>query len=183
MEASQLTPLQIKYRDEFRARRARIAAAAKPDKPLVCLSASARAKMEAAPKVELPPEPAPVETWAERQIRLYQPWFTVEEIEPGITIRPQVATVMQVCSRFFDISMNDIKSIRRHGPVVRCRQIAMFLTKEFTLRTLPEIGRAFGNRDHTTVIHAVRKIERKAAEDPELAAELDVLRRRIREAL
>ena len=60
---------------------------------------------------------------------------------------------------------------------MRPRQIAMFLAKTLTPRSLPEIGRRFGNRDHTTVLHAVRKIEDLARNDQILAQELDLLKR------
>ncbi|KAF0124227.1 MAG: dnaA, partial [Methylocystaceae bacterium] len=61
--------------------------------------------------------------------------------------------------------------------VVRPRQIAMYLSKVLTLRSLPEIGRRFGGRDHTTVLHAVRKIEELAAKDKGLAEVIELLKR------
>ena len=61
--------------------------------------------------------------------------------------------------------------------VARPRQIAMYLSKQLTTRSLPEIGRKFGGRDHTTVIHAVRKIEQLREEDPALDEDVDLLRR------
>lgn len=67
----------------------------------------------------------------------------------------------------------DLKSQRRTGPVVRARQVAMYLAKKLTPASLPEIGRRFGGRDHTTVIHAVRKIEALAATDVALAASIE----------
>jgi chromosomal replication initiator protein len=60
---------------------------------------------------------------------------------------------------------------------VRPRQIAMYLAKVMTPRSLPEIGRRFGNRDHTTVLHAVRKIEEMARADYALAQEIELLKR------
>jgi chromosomal replication initiator protein len=65
--------------------------------------------------------------------------------------------------------------------VVRPRQIAMYLAKSLTLRSLPEIGRRFGGRDHTTVLHAVRKIEGMVGKDTELAGEIDHLKRMLQE--
>jgi chromosomal replication initiator protein len=65
--------------------------------------------------------------------------------------------------------------------VVRPRQIAMYLAKSLTLRSLPEIGRRFGGRDHTTVLHAVRKIEGMVVKDQELATEIDHLKRMLQE--
>jgi chromosomal replication initiator protein len=65
--------------------------------------------------------------------------------------------------------------------VVRPRQIAMYLAKTLTLRSLPEIGRRFGGRDHTTVLHAVRKIEGLVGNDNMLAEEVELLKRLLQE--
>jgi chromosomal replication initiator protein len=65
--------------------------------------------------------------------------------------------------------------------VVRPRQVAMYLAKTLTLRSLPEIGRRFGGRDHTTVLHAVRKIEGLVGNDAMLADEIEVLKRQLQE--
>jgi chromosomal replication initiator protein len=65
--------------------------------------------------------------------------------------------------------------------VVRPRQVAMYLAKTLTLRSLPEIGRRFGGRDHTTVLHAVRKIENLVNKDSSLAGEIDLLKRQLQE--
>jgi chromosomal replication initiator protein len=72
-------------------------------------------------------------------------------------------------------------SSRRTANVVRPRQIAMYLAKTLTLRSLPEIGRRFGGRDHTTVLHAVRKIESLIGTDNGLAAEIEVLKSQLQE--
>jgi chromosomal replication initiator protein len=65
--------------------------------------------------------------------------------------------------------------------VVRPRQVAMYLAKTLTLRSLPEIGRRFGGRDHTTVLHAVRKIENLVSTDSALAEEIELLKRQLQE--
>ncbi len=70
-------------------------------------------------------------------------------------------------------------SNRRTRSVVHPRQIAMYLAKSMTPRSLPEIGRRFGGRDHTTVLHAVRKIEDLVSRDVALAEEIETLRRLI----
>jgi chromosomal replication initiator protein len=64
---------------------------------------------------------------------------------------------------------------------VRPRQVAMYLAKTLTLRSLPEIGRRFGGRDHTTVLHAVRKIENLVHNDTSLAEEIESLKRQLQE--
>ena len=68
--------------------------------------------------------------------------------------------IQTVTSNFFSISLNDMLSPRRSRPLARPRQIAMYFAKKLTTRSLPEIGRKFANRDHTTVIHAVKTIDK-----------------------
>jgi len=70
-----------------------------------------------------------------------------------------------------------MQSARRSQNVARPRQVAMYLAKALTSRSLPEIGRKFGGRDHTTVLHAVRKVQEVKAQDREFSEDLDILRR------
>ena len=70
-------------------------------------------------------------------------------------------------------------SQRRSRPLARPRQIAMYLAKKMTTRSLPEIGRRFANRDHTTVIHSVKTIEKLRKEDNELNINIDSLKNKI----
>uniref|UniRef100_UPI003BAA497F chromosomal replication initiator protein DnaA n=1 Tax=Stappia sp. TaxID=1870903 RepID=UPI003BAA497F len=91
--------------------------------------------------------------------------------------RVKIEEIQRVVSKHYNVSKADLLSARRTRTIVRPRQIAMFLAKTLTPRSLPEIGRRFGNRDHTTVLHAVRKIEDLARNDQILAQELDLLKR------
>lgn len=77
----------------------------------------------------------------------------------------------------YNLRMTDILSPRRARSVARPRQVAMFLAKTLTTKSLPEIGRRFGGRDHTTVIHAVRRIEELRAHDNQIAEDVELLRR------
>jgi chromosomal replication initiator protein len=77
----------------------------------------------------------------------------------------------------YNLRMSDIQSARRSRSVARPRQVAMFLAKTLTSRSLPEIGRKIGGRDHTTVIHAVRKIEELRKTDSQIAEDVEILRR------
>jgi chromosomal replication initiator protein len=77
----------------------------------------------------------------------------------------------------FKIRVSDMSSARRSRAVARPRQVAMYLSKQLTSRSLPEIGRAFGGRDHTTVIHAVRKIEELVKADTAFAEDVELLTR------
>lgn len=86
-----------------------------------------------------------------------------------------VATIIRAVAGYYKISVRDMLSARRTRSVVRPRQVAMYLAKQLTLRSLPDIGRRFGGRDHTTVLHAVRKIESLRAINPELDRQLKEL--------
>ena len=79
-----------------------------------------------------------------------------------------VDKIQNVVSNYFNIALTDMLSQRRSRPLARPRQIAMYLAKKMTSRSLPEIGRRFANRDHTTVIHAVKTINRLAEQDEEM---------------
>ncbi|MEM7069530.1 MAG: chromosomal replication initiator protein DnaA [Pseudomonadota bacterium] len=95
--------------------------------------------------------------------------------------RVRIEDIQRIVARQFNVSKNDLLSNRRTRVIVRPRQIAMYLSKVMTPRSLPEIGRRFGGRDHTTVLHAVRKIEALTAEDQKLSHEIELLKRLILE--
>jgi chromosomal replication initiator protein len=77
----------------------------------------------------------------------------------------------------YNLRMTDILSPRRARSVARPRQVAMFLAKKLTSKSLPEIGRSFGGRDHTTVMHGVKRIEELCAVDNQIAEDVELLRR------
>ena len=79
-----------------------------------------------------------------------------------------VDKIQNIVSNYFNIPLSDMLSQRRSRPLARPRQIAMYLAKKMTTRSLPEIGRRFANRDHTTVIHAVKTIKRLSEQDDEM---------------
>ena len=79
-----------------------------------------------------------------------------------------VDKIQNVVSNYFNIGLSEMLSQRRSRPLARPRQIAMYLAKKMTARSLPEIGRRFANRDHTTVIHAVKTITRLSEQDDEM---------------
>jgi chromosomal replication initiator protein len=82
----------------------------------------------------------------------------------------------RVCEHY-NIKMADLLSPRRARAVARPRQVAMYLAKQLTTRSLPEIGRKFGGRDHTTIMHGVRKIEELRGGDPSLNEDIEILTR------
>ena len=86
-----------------------------------------------------------------------------------------VENIQKTVADFFGIKIADMYSKKRPANIARPRQIAMYLAKELTQKSLPEIGELFGGRDHTTVLHAVRKIAADRAKNPEVNHELHVL--------
>ena len=118
------------------------------------------------PLAYVKPEIPPIPTWPAEVIVLHsmlamvrrRRLFTapIEEIAGGYRIQAIQSAVVEV---FAPITLNDMLSARRTANVVAPRQIAMAIAKHLTLRSLPEIGRRFGGRDHTTALHAIRKFQ------------------------
>ena len=90
-----------------------------------------------------------------------------------------IDTIQTTVCQFFKISKNEMLSARRSRYLVRPRQTAIYLAKLLTSKSLPEIGRSFSNRDHTTVIHSVKTIEKLRQEDKELNSNIDYLKNKI----
>jgi chromosomal replication initiator protein len=97
-------------------------------------------------------------------LRAYERRVTIEEIQKRV-------------AEHYGIRLADMQSARRARAVARPRQVAMYLAKQLTPRSLPEIGRKFGGRDHTTVIYAIRKVEELRTADPSLSEDIETLRR------
>ncbi len=89
----------------------------------------------------------------------------------------RIDDILRVVGRHYSISKADLLSARRTRSIVLPRQIGMYLAKKMTPRSLPEIGRRFGGRDHSTVLHAVRKIERELASNEQMKNEIALLTR------
>jgi chromosomal replication initiator protein len=110
---------------------------------------------------------------AEREVR--------DLIRPQDPKKVKIEEIQRIVARHYNVSRGDLLSSRRTANVVRPRQVAMYLAKTLTLRSLPEIGRRFGGRDHTTVLHAVRKIEHLVGNDTSLADEIESLKRQLQD--
>ena len=95
--------------------------------------------------------------------------------------RVRIEDIQKLVASRYNVSRSDILSERRTAAVVKPRQIAMYLSKVLTPRSLPEIGRRFGGRDHTTVLHAVRKIEKALSGDATLSEEVELLKRMLQD--
>ncbi len=117
----------------------------------------------------------------------FEPAITLDRVDEmighlcraGETRKVRIEDIQKVVARHYNVSKVELLSDRRTRTIVKPRQIAMYLSKVLTLRSLPEIGRRFGGRDHTTVLHAVRKIETQAESDDGLAREIELLKRLI----
>ena len=92
-----------------------------------------------------------------------------------------IPNIQKTVADFYKIKVADMHSKKRTRVIARPRQVAMYLAKQLTSRSLPEIGRKFGGRDHSTVIHAVRKIEELISGDTKLGHEVELLKRLINE--
>ena len=116
------------------------------------------------------------------------PTLTVEEVQTllgsalrgGPERRITVDEIQKTVAEHFTLKQADLLSERRTRSVARPRQIAMYLCKQHTTRSYPDIGRRFGGRDHTTVLHGVRKIEELIAQDEQIARDVEALTRKLR---
>jgi chromosomal replication initiator protein len=114
--------------------------------------------------------------------------LTVEEaqglLQPnlrgGVERRITVDEIQKLAAEHYGLKQSDLLSERRTRSVARPRQVAMYLCKQHTTRSYPDIGRRFGGRDHTTVLHAVKKIDELIAKDEQIARDVEALTRRLR---
>lgn len=102
-------------------------------------------------------------------------------IRPQEPKRVKIEDIQRLIARQYNTSRSDLLSRRKTAGIVRPRQIAMYLAKVMTLNSMPEIGRRFAGRDHTTVLHAIRKIEGLVGNDTALAREIEDLKRQLQE--
>ena len=119
----------------------------------------------------------------------FEPTLTLDRVDEllahlvgaGEPKRVRIEDIQRIVARHYNVSRQELVSNRRTRVIVKPRQIAMYLSKTMTPRSFPEIGRRFGGRDHTTVLHAVRKIEELISNDQKLGHEIELLRRLITE--
>ncbi|TBG82627.1 chromosomal replication initiator protein DnaA [Rhizobium leguminosarum] len=121
--------------------------------------------------------------------RSFEPNLSIERVDEllahlvgsGEPRRVRIEDIQRIVARHYNVSRQELVSNRRTRVIVKPRQIAMYLSKTLTPRSFPEIGRRFGGRDHTTVLHAVRKIEELISGDNKLSHEVELLKRLINE--
>ena len=106
--------------------------------------------------------------------------FVKEALKDIVSIQAKfinLDSIQKTVARYYKIKVQDLLSKRRSRSIARPRQVAMYLAKDLTSKSLPEIGESFGGRDHTTVLHAVKTIRRLSQEQPDIAEDLDNLNR------
>jgi chromosomal replication initiation ATPase DnaA len=121
--------------------------------------------------------PYVVTDWVKRQKAIFKELLSV--VSPDAA-QVDMGTIIRVTSTYYGISRNDILSDRRTAHLARARQVAYFLCKNLSRRSFPEIGRKFGGRDHATIIHGVRKIERELRHDTALAHDVAQIKKSLR---
>lgn len=102
-------------------------------------------------------------------------WRGVLTIGPETTTPPTVLAIQNAVAAHYRLTRLELISDRRAREVARPRQVGIWLAKKLTTRSLPDIGRRFGGRDHTTVIHAVRRVDQLRADDPGIARDIAIL--------
>jgi chromosomal replication initiator protein len=112
-----------------------------------------------------------------RQVTLETTHEVLHDILKAHDRRLTIEEIQRKVAEHYNIRLTDMSSARRARAVARPRQVAMWLAKQLTQRSLPEIGRKFGNRDHTTVMHAVSRIHELMARDAAFAEDVELLRR------
>jgi chromosomal replication initiator protein len=112
-----------------------------------------------------------------RQITFETAQEVLHDILKAHDRRVTIEEIQKRVAEKYNIRLTDMASARRSRSVARPRQVAMYLAKQLTSRSLPEIGRKFGNRDHTTVMHAVQRVAELMDRDAAFAEDVELLRR------
>ncbi len=172
LHVERITPTQQKARQLHNRLDQQIKARAKIDSPIKCLSASERSVrfMPPPPFVSLEFAPMPALTvtlWVDHEV--------LPLGRPIIGGKLRIEDIQLAVARHFQVKMVDILGQRRFVQATWARQVAMFLSCRLTWLSLPVIGHHFGGRDHTTVLHGKRKIERLSLIDPQLAMDIDTI--------
>jgi len=112
-----------------------------------------------------------------REINLDMAQDSLADILRSSDRKVTVEEIQRKVSEHYNIRLSDMIGPKRVRTIARPRQVAMYLSKQMTTRSLPDIGRRFGGRDHTTIMHGVRKVEELRSGDPQLSEDLDLLQR------
>jgi len=158
-----MTPYQQQLHEQHKARQQRMAqaAAAKQQKDFAVAQVVAAVESEVLEPLDIP---------------IFLPPRKKEQRADN---KPMVLKIIVAVAHRFEMSVSDVLSHRRTQKHVKPRQIAMYLARVMTLQTLPQIGRSFNGRDHTTVLHAIRKIEGLLPHDDDLRETIDEIEREL----
>lgn len=172
-----MTPTQIELHNARKARLQRIAQAAARVNPKTDSEFSAALNAVEEPVTE------PVEDWAEKQIEENKKlWFSVVEcIKRSPTGRPTIRAIQLATCEVYGVKLNDLLSARRTANVMMPRHVSVYLAKELTGLSYPQIANATGGRDHSTAINSFRTIEKLIKTDADLASEVAAIRSRFNE--
>ncbi len=179
LHVEHITPTQRAAR-EARARLERkIAQHAHPDSSIVCGSASVRAAAAAITTlrrlVEPAPKPAVVELHYEPQPPLTIMLSVIDETPDADLDKLTIPIIQRAVARYYGLLVQQLSGSDRILAIVRPRQVAMFLARRLTNTSLVKIGARFGQRDHTTVLSAINRIENLTIRDPNLAADIHAI--------
>lgn len=163
---TELTPTQLESHERSERFRQAIAKRAAEISP----EAQLRALMQVPPPKPKPPKPVELLPVPNAAIA------DAAEFAFLASWKHEIRHIIEVVARDFNVTMADMLSSRRDQKSVLPRHVAMYLCKEVTLRTLPDIGRRFGGKDHTTILHAVKKIGRLITQDAELAGRIEKIK-------
>jgi chromosomal replication initiator protein len=114
-----------------------------------------------------------------REITLDMAQDSLSDVLRSSERRVTVEEIQRRVAEQYNVRLSDLIGPKRLRTVARPRQVAMYLSKTLTSRSLPDIGRRFGGRDHTTILHGIRKIEELRDADPQLNEEIEILRRQL----
>jgi len=171
------TPMQLAINDARRARLQRLGARAVPDRG-IDLKRESVLPVPTLPVLRVLPVPPvpPVKVLKIVPRPPPPPTVLLPSLEPlAGPMPPSVELIIHRVSQYYGVRVIDIKSERRTANVVWPRHVAMYLAKALTLRSMPDIGRRFGGRDHTTVLHAIRRIARLMTDDAVVRATVEAL--------
>jgi len=159
--------LAIQYHNEHKERLARI------DRAVAHRAVCAKAAQEVAKTAELGKYLSTLAKMERPPVKPVGAWFgVVEDLHPEQARKISVTEIQRAVCQHFGLTKIDLLSRRRTNKIVIPRQIAMYLCRNLTTRSLPEIGRMFGGMDHTSVLHAVRTTEKRSREDWRIAYDL-----------
>ena len=113
------------------------------------------------------------------QVSMYMAKEVIRNIMPAGGRSVSITNIQKTVANFYGIKVTDLKSTRRFKNIAEPRQVAMYLTRKLTQLSFPGIGREFGNKDHSTVIHAVRKVEDRMKQSSQLREEIQTLKKSI----